>query len=252
MSGEEFKALIIPISGFGLGCLVFWYGFQLRMKKRLIENIPTSRVRSVALGLVEVHGKAQGMGELLKSPFSRADCVFFRFDVQEHRRSGKSSRWVTIKKHESSKRFYLEDDTGKILIDPREAELHLNRDREFRTHIGSSDQEETFKEGLMRVGIDPKGFLGLGGRSLRCDETFIEPGDKIYVMGTAKDNPEVRRAAVGADNLYIGKDEQFFCISDKSEKILLESLTWRMWASIWGGPILAIGCLYFLVNHLFS
>ena len=249
MSGDEFEVIVVFIAGFGLGCTLFWYGFQIRMKKRFIENIPTSKTRSIALGLVEVHGKAQGMGELLKSPFNRTDCVFFRFEVQERRTSGKSSRWVTIKEHESSKRFYLEDGTGKILIAPQKAELHLNRDRDFSMHIGSSDQEEVFKEGLRRVGINPKGFLGLGDRPLRCDETYIEPGDAIYVMGTAMDNPAVRGAAVGVDNLYIGKGEQFFCISDKSEKDLLESLTWRMLGSIWGGPILAIGSLFFLIKY---
>jgi hypothetical protein len=44
--------------------------------------------------------------------------------------------------------------------------------------------------------------------------------------------------------LYIGSSRGHeFIISDRSEKELLYGLQWQVWASIGGGPVLAILCL---------
>ena len=63
-------------AGLGLGLVSFWKGFQTLQKRRLIQNTPTSKVRSLAMGLCEVYGQALPYKEnILKSPFSGADCL---------------------------------------------------------------------------------------------------------------------------------------------------------------------------------
>ena len=78
VSGNFFFILCI---GFVLGIIGFFKGFKLRKKKRLIENIPTSTVRGMAVGLVEVKGQAVEYKGTLKTPFAKADSVFFHYKI---------------------------------------------------------------------------------------------------------------------------------------------------------------------------
>lgn len=68
---------IFLLAGIALGIYGFVNGFKIRSKKRLIANIPTSKVRSIAVGLVEISGKAKPNRDLLESSFTRKPCVFF-------------------------------------------------------------------------------------------------------------------------------------------------------------------------------
>ena len=47
--------IVGPVGSMGL----FWYSWKAQQRKRLIESIPTSPIRSLALGLVEISGRAQ-------------------------------------------------------------------------------------------------------------------------------------------------------------------------------------------------
>jgi hypothetical protein len=77
------------VGGFGL----FVYGWMVYQRKRLIESIPTSTIRSLALGLVEISGQAQPAESLLSAPFSGLPCVFYSYAVEERVGSGKNARW---------------------------------------------------------------------------------------------------------------------------------------------------------------
>ncbi|HNV24299.1 MAG TPA: hypothetical protein PKH98_05360, partial [Candidatus Omnitrophota bacterium] len=81
---------------FGVGVFIFFGGFQSLRRKRKIENIPTSTIRGLALGLVELVGKAKKNKILHKSPLTKTDCDFYRYQIERYQSSGKSSRWVTI------------------------------------------------------------------------------------------------------------------------------------------------------------
>ena len=51
---------LAPVLGAGLGVHLFYRGFRLLARKRLIMNTPTAKIRSAAMGLVEVSGLAAG------------------------------------------------------------------------------------------------------------------------------------------------------------------------------------------------
>ena len=63
---------------------------------------------------------------------------------------------------------------------------------------------------------------------MRYSEYFIAPKDKLYIMGTASDNPFVEEASAveGVEDVIIkkGKHEKFYYISDKPERLIL----WRL------------------------
>ena len=117
------------VGGFGL----FIYGWVLHQRKRLIESIPTSTIRSLALGLVEISGSAQPEEGLLSSPFSGLPCVFYSYAVEERVGSGKQARWETIAKGTSEQPFFVSDATGRVLVVPLGAELILPDERTSRS-----------------------------------------------------------------------------------------------------------------------
>ena len=120
---------------FCVGVFSFFWGFMRLRRKRKIENIPTSTVRSLAMGIVELTGKAE-VSKGLKSPLTNAECTLYRYTIEEYRRSGKSGHWVTIAKGDSfSCFFWLNDGTGKVMVLPRGAEFIMPVDYEFSTGL---------------------------------------------------------------------------------------------------------------------
>jgi hypothetical protein len=174
--------LLALVAGAAGGVWLFLSGFRTWRQLRLIADTPTSKARSLALGRVELHGRAQGKGELL-APLTGASCVYYRFLVEQEVRSGRRRRWRTVAAGSSEAwPFYLEDETGRVLVDPTGARVELERD------FSATDPP---LEGPLAVfaaehGIETRGFLGLGRRT-RFAEWRLAPGEEIYVLGVAQE-----------------------------------------------------------------
>ncbi|QMU62025.1 MAG: hypothetical protein GKR92_10100 [Gammaproteobacteria bacterium] len=97
----------------------------LRMfhRARLIEDMPTSKIRSCTQGYVELHGTAKWMeGPDIHAPLSGQPCVWYSFSVDEYVAHSKQ-KWRHIDGGVSDHLFLLEDDTGTCVIDPEDAEV---------------------------------------------------------------------------------------------------------------------------------
>lgn len=229
----------------GLG--LFVYGWMVHQRKRLIENIPTSTIRSLALGLVEISGQAQPVEVLLSAPFSGLPCVFYSYAVEEHVGSGKHARWEIIAKGTSEQSFFVNDSTGRVLVVPFGAELIMPDERTYRN--------DWFKElpplaiaGLNRLGVSTERWIG--SKTLRCREAVIKPEEQVYILGTAHEHLGARERAENSARLYIGSSQDHeFIISDRSEKDLLSRLGWQMLAYGAGGLALAATCLTIIFNY---
>lgn len=136
--------------------------------------IPCSRVRSAAIGLVELQGKAIPR-KAQNAPLSDLPCCWWRCVVEELVKSGKSSHWRTIATRSCSQLFYLEDPTGAVLIDPEEAEIHADK----KVFDSSSSN---LSSALSSWGIDASSWLGLSKR-LRVWESVIPLASPLYVLG---------------------------------------------------------------------
>jgi hypothetical protein len=146
-----------------LGLLLLYYGFKLLRQKRLIEDVPSSKVRSVAMGLAELKGAARQKDPLV-APLTGAVCVYYRYTIEELRsRSKDRSEWVLVDSGESAQPFYLEDDTGTILVDPVGADTMLRK-----------DHEEIKRDG------------GWTSRKRRYREWRLVPGERVYVLGSVR------------------------------------------------------------------
>jgi len=230
------------VGGVGL----FGYGFVLNRKKRLIESIPTSPIRALAVGLVKVAGAAQPIEGLLEAPFSRTPCVLYSCHVEERQGSGKHQRWVTTAKGVSEQPFSIQDQTGAVMVVPFDAELVMRVDRSYRTNwLGSLPANA--EAGLTRLGVSTSSWSL--NNPMRCSESYILPGEVIYVLGTAQDNPLGHASFDNATRLYLGssRDEPFI-ISDRSEQELLSQLGWKTKATLYGGPALTVACWYAILK----
>jgi Zn-finger nucleic acid-binding protein len=226
-------------AGGGIGLLI--YGFVLNHRKSLIESIPTSPIRSLAVGVVEVSGRAQPDRELLRAPFSGIPCVLFSYKVEARRESRNGTRWETIAKGTSEEPFFVHDETGKVLVVPFDARLMLPDNRATRNNWFGTLPEQTI-QGLAKLGISVDGWLG--EKTIRCSEAFILPEETVYVLGTAQENRGAAESTENQARLYIGSNrDHHFIISDRSEKELLSTLRWQVFACLGGGPALAVLCL---------
>lgn len=239
--------------GFVAGLACFGFGFKSLKLKRLIENTPSSKIRSMAMGLVEVHGKAKpDKTGVMKSPFSGTNCVYYEYVIQEYRRGRKSSHWVTVKKGSTTAPFILQDDTGMAHVNPNGANIDLPVFSEHNSGTGKPPPQ-IVQDFLSQNKVSFTGLFGWN-KTMRYREYIIPLEETIYVLGTADDNPFVAEGTETSEIKDImicrGKNEKCFYISNKSEKTVLNSLKWKVFGQIFGGAALAVVCLAIILAQL--
>jgi hypothetical protein len=235
--------------GLGIGLFGFIMGLRYLFFRRMIENIPTSKVRSIAMGLVEVYGKVVPV-KMLKSPFSGKDCVYYRYQIEELHSDGKRSYWVTVRKEDGSTPFLLKDETGSVIVDCTGASVDIKLDSRFESGMGHDPPSQVLSF-LKANKIAHDSFLGFN-KHMRYTEWFIAPEDKLYIMGTAAESRSGIPGPRHTENIVIrkGENDKTFYVSDKSEKEILSSLRWKILLGVFGGAALTVGCLAFLVFSL--
>ena len=180
---KDLPYIMIYLTLLLLGIKYFFNGFRQLREKRLLENTPTSTVRGLAMGLVELTGKT-GKIKPLQSPFTRIECVYYRYTIERYRSRGNSSHWEVIAQGDSNDcPFWLDDGTGKIMILPRGAELNLPVNYEFQTGLGKP-LPHNIVFFMMRNGLEYSGLFG--EHRLRFKEWFVLPNRPVCVLGTAK------------------------------------------------------------------
>jgi hypothetical protein len=136
--------------GVPAGLFFFIKGFGSWSHYNTIKNTPTSKVEGIAAGFVEVYGEGIPKGKYLLSPFTGEECVFYRYTIEEYRHHGKHSSWDVIKEGRSNAPFFLQDETGKVEVDPIDAEFEVVDKRQFVVNPGDGTPERVreFLEGV--------------------------------------------------------------------------------------------------------
>lgn len=108
-----------------VGFAIIGAGAKRFQTGRLIKNTPPEKVRSVAIGRTELRGKARDAGVVFDQPFTGGKCLYYSYSVQQEVErkvkddDGKTKterKWQTISSQTLAAPFYLEDETGKILV----------------------------------------------------------------------------------------------------------------------------------------
>jgi hypothetical protein len=235
------RILVLLLVGIMGGVGLFCYGFVLGQKKRLVETTPTSAIRSLAVGLVEIIGTAELGGPPLRAPFSQLPYVFFSYRVEEQQGSGDHRRWKTIAEGTSDQPFGTRDATGIVQVFPQGADLILQDARTYRNDwLGALPLSVT--TGLAALRIAGAGWLGQ--KTLRCHESCLLPGGLVYVLGTAQENTAAENS-VNESRLFIGRARDGkLLISDRMEQDLLTRWGWQIPLCLWSGPTVTVTCLF--------
>jgi len=272
---------ILDLAATAAGAFLIRRGFRLLREKNMIENVPSSPIRSVAMGLAEIKGQAPRDG-VTPAPLSGTPCLYYRYLVEEERSRPKGgTEWVTVDQGASNVPFHIEDPTGRILVNPDGADIILGRDfqkveraggwlsrrkrySEWRINPGDfvyvigtvsnmrnivADDRARLQDRLQQVKRDP-------GAMKRFDldgSGTIDPQEWAGAVAVVKDDllreQLARPAAAPQANLCLGKGdvEDTFVISDKDERSIASSLGWRAFGVVLLG---GAGALVMVVSIL--
>lgn len=143
--------------------------FRHQHRRRVMEDMPTARIRSASQGYVELIGQALPPDAPLFSPITRTPCCWYRFKIEKRDRDS-NRNWSVEQQGVSTTQFWLDDDTARCIIDPEGAEVHaLTR----RTWTGTTAQ---LIPGTSEV-------MTTGDNDHRYTEQLILPGQTLYALG---------------------------------------------------------------------
>jgi len=268
---DYFELLAFSFLALVGGVAAMVHGFRMRKQRNLIQETPTEDVGSLSAGLSEVEGTTRPRPDQkpIAAPFSSDDCLVAEWKIEEYERDDDGGHWETVARGVESVPFFLDDGTGKLLVDPHEdSVLDIDETEETRIRVDSSESSpdpiQDFLEREPSVGasgeslLDILSFGSVGDR--RYYHHLLEPGEETYAFGyvepregvSSPDNPE---------NLVLRKTpeedadlEPMFMISDKSQERLLEE---RKHAILWvpGGALvstLGLGGLAILTHPVLA
>ena len=105
-----------------------WFAFRWLHIARMLEDTPTSRIRSAAQGYVELAGRGGPLaGARNLAPLTQRPCIWWRYRIQ--RRTGSAgngkqrAKWQTVNSGRSEQPFLLDDGTGECIVQPAGAEV---------------------------------------------------------------------------------------------------------------------------------
>lgn len=213
------------------GLYMFYNSLKNLKLKRLIENVPTSKMRSVAMGLVELKGKIEVSDKVLEDPFDKKKCVFWRVHIEERVKRGKHGRWITRHKAKGQVPFFISDESGSVLIKLEGANMDdVKRDSQYETALLFSDKLPlNVRNYCNKNRIRFRGLFG-GKKRMRCRVTYLEPNNNIYVLGHAR--PLLQKEIKNSKSVTAVIEmvnNSVFIVSDKSEKELIEDRGGQFW-----------------------
>ncbi len=110
--------------GIGAGIFLFFKGFRTFREYKVVSDTPRIPIRSMAMGLINIRGKAQSE-QLIPSPVTHTPCCFYKVVIERWHSGSDDSGWKHYRTDLDGTKFYLQDDTGKVLIDSYSAEYDL-------------------------------------------------------------------------------------------------------------------------------
>jgi len=261
-----------------LGLILFIHSFVLLQRKKTIENSPTSKIRSMPMGQVEIKGYAR-QKYFLKSPYTFTDCVYYSYKIYDKVwRNGEKRRELKECGHSGTIPFYLEDETGRALILPDKAIIHAGITQSmlgdplvkiFGASPSCNGEEREIVETVVPVGQllyvigfahrlkissqEKKKRLMEKLRVLKTDQDRMKEYDLDHDGKISQEEWDLARKKVEEDVLLedlnkgthdmvaIGEHSSggLFYVSDKQEEWILKSMSWRIPLFL----ILGIACI---------
>ena len=235
-------APFLPLIGALLALAGLFAAFRDGRRRRLIENLPTSKTTGVFIGLVELKGTAES-AEPLASYLAGAACVQYAWTVEEHwsrtvtetytddkghtqTRTRHESGWTRVADGGEMIPFYLQDDCGVILVRPDGAKIEPVKI--FDETCGTGDP--------LYYGKGPAGAVADSDYRRRFVETALPLKANLYLVGQARERSDIVAPEIAAD-----KNAPMFLISTRTEEQVASGMKWgaRGWTIF--GLVAAVG-----------
>jgi hypothetical protein len=107
-----------------VGLILFIFGFVKYREYRVLADTPRVPIRSVSMGLSHVAGTSTG-GQPLTSPLTQVPCYYFEVRVEKKVKKDNQETWEETHRDRAEVPFHLQDETGKIMVNPQNAEYNL-------------------------------------------------------------------------------------------------------------------------------
>ncbi len=196
--------LLGPVTLAMIGVILFLRGFAIYREFRVVLTTAESKIKGLAMGFVEVHGKATGE-ETVASVVTGTPCFYCKAILMEKNKSGQEVR---------GNPFYLEDATGKVRVDPTglECDLLPNYQAEQSQGIGSV-------------------------------EYCVLPGHWYDLAGTCVQNPHPQDDE-DRNMIVKGSEESTFLVSWRSEEGIKAKVRHRaVYCIFMGGALIVTGAI---------
>ena len=235
-------APFLPVIGALLAVVSLICAFRAGRRRRLLENLPTSKTSGVFIGLVELKGTAES-AEPLTSHLAGQACVHYAWTVEEHwsrtvttTETDSKGNTRTVTRHESgwtrvddggeTISFYLQDDCGVILVQPDGAKIEPLTI--FDETCGMGDP--------LYYGKGPSGSVADSDHRRRFVEVGIPLKADLYVVGQARERQDIVAPEIAAD-----EHAPMYLISTRTEEQVSSGMKWGARGWTFFGLLAAVG-----------
>ena len=232
--------ILLPLGIGGLlSLLAAWGSIAILRGRRLMRDLPTSKAHGVFMGFVEVCGRAAS-DHPLGSFLAETPCVWYRWAVEERwrrtvietvRENGRTrtrtrveSGWTTVAEGGEAVVFDVEDDTGRVQVDPEGASVEPLV--VFDEHVDESDPLY-YEKG-------PEGAIAHSTGDRRFHEEAIPLGTTLFVTGQAREREDVVAPKIAHDPAA-----PRFLITTRAETAIVGRLLAFAWLAGIGGALLS-------------
>jgi len=203
--GLEHIFILASLVAFFVGAILLARGSKSFRRYHIVSKTATNEAADVSPGeKVELYGRATVSDQgTHKTPFSDDECLVCEYEVVEKR--GKDE---VVDSGSAGMLFYVEDDTGKVLVDPDGVELYLPLDTQVEVKSKKPPSE------IMGGYVD----VGMNKARTEYRERYLKPRGDVYVYGEAVASDE-HGVVIKRRN-----KNSVFLITDSSEGELRKSL----------------------------
>lgn len=220
-----FLSILLPI----LALLCLWRSHATNRQRRLIGNLPTSKTQGVFIGVVELKGTAECEAPVT-SFLAEQVCVHYGYQITERwereveeeytdseghtqRRTRTESGWATVASGGESTPFYLQDDTGVVLIRPDGAEIRPQS--LFQAHVSPADP--------LYYGKGPAITVANSTFQRSFSEQGIPLHHALFVVGKAREREDMVAAELSQD-----QSSPLYLLTVESEDQVLSRMGWKL------------------------
>lgn len=180
-----FILIIISFALALIGFLLIKRSQVIFRKRRHIASIDFEQIDGIDAKMSKIAGETW-IKEPLKSPVTKTDCVWWHWLIEKDLDMPKSKKnakdKIKLRSRRSEDFFFVDDSTGKAVIDPDNAEI--TTENTFSATVSKTGQlNDSARKFLLSAGISPDDIYE--GQQLILTERVIPLGGSIKVLGSA-------------------------------------------------------------------